>query len=337
MKVLHVTNAFPYPEVPEYGVFVQEQIAALNRGGIECDVFFVNARAEGKKAYLSAVGPLREKAKGYDIIHCHHVYSSFVAALARVRQPVVVSFQNDWLREVEIENRMVQSLLCHLGVRLADRVIFKSPIPAQFRGKPKFVHLPNGVNYDAFSITDKAAARERMGLDPHAVYALFVSSKDKLRPQKRYDRFTETLAMVRSRNPGMDLRELVMVNQPRERVSDFFNAADLHLLCSDYEGSPNSVKEALCTGLPVVATPAGNTAEMIEGIPGCQIASAFDAAELARLVERSVASGATRQAVRAGFLDKGLSQGAVTEKLKQLYTNLAAKTARRGPSEGISR
>lgn len=322
MKVLHVTNAFPYPEVPEYGIFVKEQIAALNRGGIDCDVFFVNARAKGKKAYLAAVGLLREKAKGFDLIHCHHVYSAFVAALARVKQPVVLSFQNDWLREVEIENRLVQSLLCSIGACYADRVIFKSPIPAQFRGKATFVHLPNGVNYDAFSITDKAAARQRLGLDPQAVYALFVSSKDQHRPQKRYDRFAATLEIVRARNPGMDLREIVMVRQPREKVSDFFNACDLHLLCSDYEGSPNSVKEALCTGLAVVATPVGNTAEMIENVPGCYVSASFDSQELAELVEHSMRERAPREAVRAGFVAKNLSQDAQTEKLRRLYAGL---------------
>ncbi|MFZ5401062.1 glycosyltransferase, partial [Enterobacter roggenkampii] len=85
------------------------------------------------------VGRLREAATGYDVVHCHHVYSGIIAGLARVSTPVVVSFQNDWLHEVEIPLKPVQIALCNLGVRIADRVIFKSPIPPQFRGKQKFV------------------------------------------------------------------------------------------------------------------------------------------------------------------------------------------------------
>lgn len=322
MKILHVTNAYPYPDVPEYGVFVKEQIDALDRAGIPSEVLFVNGRRDGKSAYFRAIRRLWREAADYDLIHCHHLYSCWIAALARVRQPVVLSFQNEWPHEVAVDNRLVQTAGCSFGAWYADRVIFKSPIPARFRGQEKFVHLPNGVNYDAFTITSKAAARERLGLDGQAGYALFVSSKDQFRPQKRYDRFVETLEIVRSRNPGMDLRELVMVNQERSKVSDFFNAADLHLLCSDFEGSPNSVKEALCTGLAVVATPVGNTAEMLDHIPGCAVSTGCGADELATLVEQAISRPAPRDAVRDAFVAKGLSQEATTARLRDLYSGL---------------
>lgn len=327
MKVLHVTNAYPFPDIPEFGVFVKEQIAALNRAGVQADVVFVNGRAHGKTAYLKAVREVRERAPGYDVIHCHHLYSSFVAALARVRGPVVVSFQNAWLHEVEIPVKPLQAALCNIGVRYADRVIFKSPIPPQFHGR-KFVHLPNGVDEREFVVTDRAAARARLGLDPDATYLLFVSSKTIDRPQKRYDRFTETLALVRSQHPGRDIRELVMVNQQRSKVIDFFNAADLHLLCSDYEGSPNSVKEALCTGLPVVATDVGNVREMVEGVPCSFVAERMEPAVLAGLVSRSLAGGCEREAVRAAFLAKDLSQAAATRRLIALYAELVGERPR---------
>ncbi len=325
MRVLHVTNAFPYPDVPEYGVFVKEQIAALRQSGLHCDVTFINARAEGKKAYLDAIRGLRAKAAAYDVVHCHHLYSALVAMLARVRTPVVLSFQNEWLREVDIDNRAVQHMLCAMGAGFAKRVIFKSPIPERFRNQAKFVHLPNGVNYDAFAIADRAAARKRLGLDPAALYVLFVSSKDQFRPQKRYDRFCKTLELVRASRPHWDLRELIMVNQPREKVSDFFNAADLHLLCSDFEGSPNSVKEALCAGLPVVATNVGNVEDMLQAVPGCHVASGFEPSTLAPLVEDLLGAAPPRQAVREGFIAKGLSQAAITEKLRALYASASER------------
>lgn len=319
MKILHVTNAYPYPDVPEYGVFVKEQIDALKRSGVNCDVAFINARAKGKSAYLEAIRTLRTRAASYDVIHCHHLYTGLVAALARVRAPVVLSFQNDWLREVEIDNRLVQRVLCSIGARYADRVIFKSPIPAQFRASPRFVHLPNGVNFGAFAVGDQTASRARLGLDPTAHYALFVSSKDQFRPQKRYDRFAATLERVNELRPDLNLRELVMVKQPREKVSDFFNAADLHILTSDYEGSPNSVKEALCTGLPVVATNVGNVEEMLTSVLGCHVAAGFDVQELAQLTIASLEKHVTRSAVREGFIAKGLGQEAMTRKLIDVY------------------
>jgi glycosyltransferase involved in cell wall biosynthesis len=44
------------------------------------------------------------------------------------------------------------------------------------------------------------------------------------------------------------------------------NAADCLLHTSSSEGSPNVVKEALMCNLPVVATPAGDVAELIDGV-----------------------------------------------------------------------
>lgn len=323
MKILHVTNAYPYSDVPEYGVFVKEQVAALNQAGVAADVLFVNAKRDGKKAYLAAVPRVRAVAKGYDVVHCHHVYSGLVAGLARVRVPVVLSFQNAWLHEVEIPSRPIQAALCRAGVAIADRVIFKSPIPPQYRGDPRFVHLPNGVNEHAFHVTDRTAARARLGLDTDATYLLFVSSKDQHRPQKRYDRFAATLKLLQARHPARDIRELVMVNQRRERVLDFFNAADLHLLCSDFEGSPNSVKEALCCGLPVVASDVGNVAEMMIDVPSCYVAADMTPETLALLVERSLTEMHARESIRSAFLAKDLSQAAATRRLLSLYTELA--------------
>lgn len=42
-----------------------------------------------------------------------------------------------------------------------------------------------------------------------------------------------------------------------------YRAADCLLLTSDWEGSPNVVKEALCCDLPVVSVDAGDVAEWI--------------------------------------------------------------------------
>jgi len=329
MKILHVTNAYPFPAIPEFGIFVKEQIAALNRSGVQADVLFVNAKGEGKKAYSEGIRRVREAAPGYDAIHCHHLYSAFVVALARVQKPVVLSFQNDWLHEVEIGFKPLQAALCNFGAWFADKVIFKSPIPRKFRGQSKFVHLPNGVNEHEFYVTAQIEARRRLGLNLEATYVMFVSSKDQHRPQKRYDRFAATLKLLRERRPGQDIRELVMVNQERGKVLDFFNSADLHLLCSDFEGSPNSVKEALCTGLPVVATNVGNVEEMLTGLPCCYVASSSDPSVLADLVGRSLAQTCDRSAVRSKFLAKDLSQEAANHKLKELYREILMHRERR--------
>ena len=330
LRVLHVTNAFPYEGVPEYGIFVKEQIDSLNnaQAGVTGDVLFVNGRQNGKKAYLEGIRELRRRAKGYDVIHCHHLYSSFVTALALTGKPTVLSFLNDWLHEMDgVSSTLARKIGCNFGAWWARRVIFKSPIPRQFVGNPRFVYLPNGVNSTQFTITSKAEARQALGLDPRKIYLLFVSSKERDRPQKRYDRFTAVLTEVRRANPDLDVEELVLVNQPRERVLNFFNAADIHLMTSDFEGSPNSVKEALCCGLAVVSTDVGNVRDMMAGVPGCAVASTFEVADLAGLVTTVLRSPAEREVIRAGFLAKDFSQAAAMRKLVAVYRDVAGAAA----------
>jgi teichuronic acid biosynthesis glycosyltransferase TuaC len=54
----------------------------------------------------------------------------------------------------------------------------------------------------------------------------------------------------------------------------YYSAADVMLLCSESEGSPTSVKEALACNLPVVSTDVGDVREIMDGIDGCEICAA---------------------------------------------------------------
>ena len=52
----------------------------------------------------------------------------------------------------------------------------------------------------------------------------------------------------------------------------YMNAADVLLLTSRREGSPNAVKEALACNLPVVATDVGDVPERLDGVSHSRVA-----------------------------------------------------------------
>jgi len=329
VRVLHVTNAFPYEGCLDYGVFVKEQIESVRDLGVENEVCFINGRENGKKVYLQAGPKIREMAAKVDVINCHHLYSGLATALSGAQKPRVLSFLNDWTCEVEgVPLMVVRKMFCHLGVAWADRVIFKSPIPEQFRGRGKFLNLPNGVDETRFVLRDRIEARARLGLEQDANYLLFVSSKGYHRPQKRYDLFTAALNRLNERAGREKYKELLLVKQPRDVVVDYFSAADLHLLSSDFEGSPNSVKEALCCGLPVVARDVGNVRDMLDGLPGAITVASNDPDRLADAVEAVLSGSVDRQAVRSAFLAKGLDKHSIAVRLVRLYEELAEEVRR---------
>jgi glycosyltransferase involved in cell wall biosynthesis len=63
----------------------------------------------------------------------------------------------------------------------------------------------------------------------------------------------------------------------------WLNAANLLIQTSWREGSPNVIKEAIACNTPVVATPAGDTEDLLEGIQHAYVCS-WDAPELAKRI-----------------------------------------------------
>ncbi|WMJ70874.1 glycosyltransferase family 4 protein [Stenotrophomonas sp. 24(2023)] len=335
IRTLHITNAYPCEGTPEYGVFVKEQIESLP-DTVHSTVVFINGREQGKKAYLSAIRTIRGKLGECDVVHCHHAYSLFVAALAGVpgRKPIVLSFLNDWTHEVKgLRVGWLKRMACRIAVSLASRVIFKSPVPAELAGNGKVLNLPNGVDADFFSLGDRAAAKAELGLAADVDYLLFVSSKNKFREQKRYDIFSKVIEQVRLGNPHLKIEELVMVGQQRQTVPLMFAAASVHVLTSDYEGSPNSVKESLSCGTPVVARDVGNVRDMLTHVPGSAVVADSDPAVIAHAVTSVLSQRAAAEHTRAAFLATGITRQVIAQRLAGIYTELAG-AGRAPPVQG---
>jgi len=259
VRILFVTNMYPTPQRPDYGAFVWQQGEQLRRLGHTVDV--VNILGfQSKLNYLKGAVDVLRKTSGtsYDIVHAHYGLTA-LPAWFRLHAPLVMTLHGSDLLGGRFER------LCSRVIwRFADAVIVVSE---EMRQRVPGIVIPCGVDLNQFRPYNRDEARARLGwpLDKHLILFPF----DPRRRVKRYD--LAKAAVERLTQEGTSA-ELVTVSGVENREMPwYYSAADAMILCSDREGSPTSVKEALACNLPVVATDVGDIREIMRGIVGTRI------------------------------------------------------------------
>jgi glycosyltransferase involved in cell wall biosynthesis len=276
LRVLVVTNMYPTVNDPAYGVFIATQVRSIIDMGLSVEVEFVDGR-RGKKAYAMAIPAVRRLARSgaFDLVHAHHGLAGFVSAFQPL--PLVVSYCGDDLLGTPHRSggltakSQIIMRLSQYAARRADAIICKS---AELRDRlrratdrARAYVIPNGVDVAQFHPGDRAEARARLRLDPNETVILFPNTPQEVR--KRLDLAQAAMACLQAR--GVSANLLVVQKVPPECMPDYYRAADALLLTSDWEGSPNVVKEALCCDLPVVTVAVGDVRLWTEQVPGCQV------------------------------------------------------------------
>jgi glycosyltransferase involved in cell wall biosynthesis len=151
----------------------------------------------------------------------------------------------------------------------------------------KKIHvLPNVIDLADFDVQATHEATQFARMDTPKVVAV-----GRLVPEKRLDRYLGVLALARQKVP--DLKGFLIGDGPeRQRLESIANDLGLlpeglqffarwngvpallsHvqmlILCSDHEGLPNVLLEAMAARLPVITTAAGDAADVVQdGITG---------------------------------------------------------------------
>ena len=150
--------------------------------------------------------------------------------------------------------------------------------------------IPTGVDLDLFKPGSRAAAREKLGWSLDDRVVLFNAGAS---PRvKRLDLAEQAVELLRQLIPGVSM-EVLRGTTPHDALPLYMNAADCLLLTSDFEGSPDIVKEALACNLPIVSVDAGDVKERTSGVKNTVIvardpeAIATETARMLKLNERS--------------------------------------------------
>jgi teichuronic acid biosynthesis glycosyltransferase TuaC len=276
MRVLVFTNMYPFPALPFYGSFVQDEVNALERAGLDVDVYFVNGKSSKLQYFGAPFGLVKRlRSRKYDIIHVHHSFCAFFATMQNTI-PVVWTFHEG---EITSEESIIRSdspvkrLAYSKGFkrRMAGRVDaaivvsdhLKEPI-----GRPDAETIPCGIDMALFKPLDRLVAREQLGISPDSICVLFPSEPERM--GKRFELASAGVELLGKRRET-PVKLLCLDKVPHEQVPVHMNACDVFLMTSAFEASPVTVREALSCNLPVVSTAVGDVESVVEGIDGCYI------------------------------------------------------------------
>lgn len=318
MKVLFIASGNHGAVSPVVG----NQAEALMSEDVEVEWYLL--KGKGIKGYLKNVKPLRKylREHKYDAIHAHYSLSAFVASLAGAK-PLVVSLMGSDVKAAGWYKFIIRLFAAFGGWK---SIIVKSYDMYCSLGIKRAIIIPNGVNMERFQPMSKSDCQKRLGWDAAKKHILFPAKAS--RPEKDYALAEAAIALLndkmsrdKSLNEPLALNDAVELhafeNTPNEETPYWYNAADVVLMTSKWEGSPNAIKEAMACSRPIVATNVGDIAERMSGAEGCFVAQSREQQELASLIDKTFAYTETkgREKIIADQLDSHI----INKKLISLY------------------
>ena len=104
-------------------------------------------------------------------------------------------------------------------------------------------------------------------------------------------------AALKQKTAGLGLSDVIRFAGyvAQQDLPPWYRAADVFVLSSDFDNSPNVVLEAIASGLPVVATDVGGVADYVEAPAGGSLVAKGDAAAMGREILALLADDSRRR------------------------------------------
>lgn len=239
------------------GAVVSNQAEALKQQGI--DISFFPIKGKGCFSYLKHVFLLKKhlRKNSFNIIHAHYSLSAFAATLAGSK-PLVVSLMGSDSRAGKVSSALIR----FYGKKRWAKLIVKS-ISMMEQLKLKDIDIiPNGVDMSFFKPIAHKTLKSKFGFSENKPTILFLANP--ARKAKNFYLAEQAIKMLNDTNAEFQVRYDIS----KEEVPQIINAADIILLTSLWEGSPNVIKEAMACNKPIVASNVGDIAWLFGDEPG---------------------------------------------------------------------
>jgi len=252
-----------------------------------------------------------------DIVHTFLFDAEMAGRAASILNRKVAVIGSE--RNTDYVRRRLHSICLRATGRLFDAIIANSHAGKRFQERTlgiaseRVFAVHNGVDTDKFKPQAVSRVREELGITPGApvvaMFASFKKQKNHLMLFRVVQRVLEKLPEARFlcvggalhqglQSSGLYHREMleavesmgisraVLAIGNRDDVIDVCNSADVTVLTSYREGTPNVLLESMACGVPVVATQAADNAIIIpDGRVGFVVAFDDDKTMADRLVE----------------------------------------------------
>jgi len=293
---------------------VKKQGESLIKSGVDLEFFTI--KGKGLFSYLKHIFILHKHLKNniYDLVHAHYSYSAYVASLAGCK-PLVVSLMGS-----DMVSGLLGKLLIDLFSFLSwNKVIVKSLSMLKTSGLKRALIIPNGVDIDTIETLEKDSHifKELSSIKAHNKTILFASDPERI--SKNFNLAQKSIAKI-----NCDLR--VVYNKLHEEIINEIIQADVLLLTSLWEGSPNIVKEAMACNCPVVATDVGDVCWLFGDEPGHFLTS-FDPQDVADKIKQALQFSEKygRTNGRQRIIKLGLDADTVANKIIGVYQEVLEK------------
>jgi len=355
MKILVVSNMYPSKSSPVFGGFVQRQVEALRRAGVEVELAVNTISATGLAVNAVKYAALSRRARraaraDLDLVHGHYLYPTAVIAeraASGAGRPLVLTAHGDDVDNAansRLAGRIkraldrAQAVVCvseYLAARLMER--FGTP-------REKIHVIDCGVDTELFHPMDRKDARLLADLPEGARVVLFAAHLREAKGVRTMLAAHERLVAERddvllavagdgplagevekaAREGRMRGKIRVLGEVSHYRMGVYYAAVDVVCVTSEREGFGLVALESLASGTPVVASDVGGLPEIVtEGLAG-RLVPPSDPDAVAKAVLGLLQHRPAGLADAAARLTSEHSLERVTERLVSLYRSLIA-------------
>ena len=299
-KVFVLSNMYPSQTHLSFGIFVKNQIKALDEKGIEVlkgvnsdtSVGKINVLKKYTKWAISILLVTVKNSKHIGISHAHYVFPTGLLTLLLKKAfgiPYIVTAHGGDINKMAKKNKMIGKLthqilkesshIIAVGGQLADHITNDYDVPMD-----KVSIMSMGVNREIFKEGSQLEARKLLGIPVEPIVYLFVGNlikekglKELIQAFQKLDESNSLLYIVGSKKSTGFVEEIYSSIEctfknritfidpvPQSKLVTWFQASNVFVLPSYIEGFGLVALEALACKVPVIASNVGGLTHLLK-------------------------------------------------------------------------